>query len=149
MFKRLLLFVCCFIVALNISAQELLILSEHPDETETLTMAPEVAEAVFVSNSKDLTITSSNKSIDEFFAPVKIDDGKYQYLVKLHLTEGHHVRHFYIQKNDTPFKTSTKQKVFFKAGERHHFEVVDPEVKFTLGRDRDAYHLVEGESCVL
>lgn len=148
MFNRLLLFVCCCFFALNISAQELLILSEHPDETETLAMPPEMAEAVFVSNSKDLRITSSNKSIDEFSDPVKIDDGKYQYLVKLHLTEGHHVRHFYIQKNDTPFKTSTKQKVFFKPGERHYFDVIDPEVKFTLGRDKDAYHLVEGESCV-
>lgn len=148
MFKRSLLFVCCFIVALNISAQELLILFESTDRTEISTMPPEMAEAVFVSNSKDLIITSSNKSIDDFSGPEDIGDGQYRYLVKLHLMEGHNVRHFYIQKNNTPFRTSTKQKVFFKPGERHYFEVIDPEVKFTLGRDKDGFHLVEGESCV-
>lgn len=132
----------------SLSAQELLTLYEQTDKMSVHTMAPDMAEAVFISNSGDLKITSSNKSIDEFQEPVKIADGKYQYLVKLHLIEGHNVRHFYIQKADSPFKTSTKQKVFFRPGERHYFEVTDPDVKFTLGKDKDAYHLFEGECCI-
>lgn len=128
--------------------QDFLSIREETGLRERVEMEAHTAEAVFVAETADLTITTTNKSVDLVSVPVKQENGKYVYVVILDIGEGHFDRHFTVEKQGTTFRTSTKRKVVFAQGDRRYFIVSEPKVKFMLTQPEEKVHLVKNEACV-
>ena len=56
--------------------QDFLSVREQANRHEKVEMEANTAEAIFIAATADLTITTSNKSVDLAAAPVKQDDGR-------------------------------------------------------------------------
>ena len=128
--------------------QEFLSIREDVHRREKVDMENNSAEAVFIAETNDITITTSNKSVDMVSTPVRRKDGKYEYVIILDIGEGHFDRHFTVEKNGTSFRTATKRKSIFSQGERRYYIVEEPKLKFMLTQPEERVHLVKNEACV-
>ncbi len=129
-------------------AQEFLSIQELPEKLEHEEMASNTAEVIFIANTDDITITTSNRSVDLVAEPVRKSDGLYEYVVMLDLSGGHYDRHFTVEKQGSTFRASTKRKTIFKTGERRYFFVKEPSLKVMLTQPEIGYHLEKDEACI-
>lgn len=146
--KNYLLAVFMVLCLSSVFGQDFLYIREDASRREKVEMEVNSAEAVFIAETSDITITTSNKSVDLVSSPVQRKDGKYEYVVILDIGEGHFDRHFTVEKKGTSFRTTTKKKNIFAQGDRRYFIVEEPKVKFMLTQPEERVHLAKNEACV-
>lgn len=146
--KNYILAVFMVLCLTSVSGQEFLSIREDAGRREKVEMETNSAEAVFIAETNDIKITTSNKSVDLVSSPVRREDGKYEYVIILDIGEGHFDRHFTVEKKGTSFRTTTKRKSIFAQGDRRYYIVEEPKVKFMLTQPEERVHLVKNEACV-
>lgn len=148
MAKRLFLSLILLMALSWSSAQEFLSLHELTEKHEVDEMPVHSAEAIFIAATNDISITTSNKSVDLVAAPVRKKDGTYEYVVILDLSGGHTDRHFTVEKRGTTFRATTKRKTLFATGDRRYFFVEEPTLKVMLTQPVEKPYMVKNEACV-
>ena len=79
--KNYILAVFMVLCLTSVSGQEFLSIREDAGRREKVEMETNSAEAVFIAETNDIKITTSNKSVDLVSSPVRRDDGKYEYVI--------------------------------------------------------------------